>query len=105
MGCANAVNSKTSVPDLELEPIVPNPTEDFATITVVIPTNSFLSIRILDKLGRTVRTICNNVFTPEGAIQYSLDLRNVSSGSYTCEVRTQSETVGITVASENFIVP
>jgi hypothetical protein len=103
--CTNSVQPKNAAkPSLELNTIVPNPAQDRAEVFFTLPERSFVTIYILDILGRIVRTEFEQISMNAGAWSKTLDLTNIPSGNYTCELVTNSNSAGASVVTENFIV-
>ncbi len=70
--------------------VSPNPGADNALLTLTLAEPSDLRIRIIDNLGRTVRTEQLNDLTP-GTVRHPLDLGTIPSGSYLVSVETGAE--------------
>ncbi len=91
-------------PSLELKAIVPNPAQDRADVFFTLPKRSIVSIRILDILGRIVRTEFVQISMNAGSWSKTLDLTNIPSGNYTCELEANGASSGTSVVTENFVI-
>ena len=65
----------------------PNPFNPSVTITYQIPSSSFVSIRVIDVLGREVATLVSEV-RPPGRHEVTWQARNASSGLYFYQLQT-----------------
>ena len=103
--CTNSVRTdNASEPSLELNAIVPNPAQDRTEVFFTLPKQSFVTIRILDILGRIVRTQLDQISMNAGAWSKTLDLIGISAGNYTCELEANSASSGTSIVTENFII-
>jgi hypothetical protein len=91
-------------PSLELKAIVPNPAHSQTEIFFTLPEQSFITIRILDILGRIVRTEFERISMNAGACNRTLDLTNIPAGNYTCELIANGASSKTSVVTENFII-
>ena len=74
--------------------LFPNPTTDAVTLTTAQPTDTDLTARVVDVLGRTVRTQ-----TLAAGTTWTLDLRDLAPGTYLVEV-----TDGATTWTERLVL-
>jgi hypothetical protein len=93
-----------SKPSLEIESIVPNPARTQAEVFFTLPEPSFVTIRILDLLGRMIRTEFVQISMNAGSWSKTLDLTGIPDGNYTCELEANSVPSGTSVATENFVI-
>ncbi len=79
----NAVGDPTIIPgsQYELEANYPNPFNPSTKITYQIPNTNFVTLKVLDVLGREVRTLVNEELKP-GRYVATLDASGLASGVY-----------------------
>ena len=75
--------------DLTLVKIYPNPSKDFAMLSISLKNSSFVTIRVTDITGRTIISV-PELYLAAGANDYKLDFRGIDSGIYFVTVRTGS---------------
>ncbi len=103
--CTNSVHTENEYkPSLELKAIVPNPAQTQAKIIFTLPERSFVTIRILDLLGRIIRTEFEQISMNGGLCSRILDLTNIPAGNYTCELVSNAASSGTSFITENFII-
>ncbi len=103
--CINAVQAeKASEPSLAIKNIIPNPAQAQTEVFFFLPESGIITIRILDVLGRIVRTEFEQIHKEAGSCSETLDLSNIPAGNYTCELIANSNSAGTSVVTENFII-
>jgi hypothetical protein len=103
--CTESVRTAKAIePDLELHAIVPNPAQTQAELLFTLPEHCSVTIRILDLLGRIIRTEFEQISMNAGTWSKILDLTNIPSGNYTCELVANSASSGTSAVTENFII-
>jgi hypothetical protein len=83
------IDPNTSVLDLindqNLVSISPNPAEDQLTITIKLPVNEWVSIKIISSEGKEFM-MGNNLQYGSGTHFLTEDIQDLASGIYTCQV-------------------
>jgi len=103
--CIESVRTENGdEPSLELQAIVPNPAQNRAEVFFTLPECSFVTIRILDILGRIVRAEFVQISMNTGSWNKTLDLAGIPAGNYTCELEANSASSGTLVVTENFVI-
>ncbi len=92
----NTVHSATSVNDeLQTEliniTISPLPATDFVNVVYNLYNSNNVTIKMFDSFGNEISTFLNNVNQNEAYYQFSIDLRDLSSGIYFLQFMTPSE--------------
>ncbi len=95
---------KASEPSLAIKNIIPNPAQAQTEVFFFLPESGIITIRILDVLGRIVRTEFEQIHKEAGSCSETLDLSNIPAGNYTCELVANSDSAGTSVVTENFII-
>ncbi len=93
-----------SEPFIEIESIVPNPAQSKVELFFTLPEHSFVTIRILDLLGRIVRMEFNQISMNAGSWSKTLDLAGIPAGNYTCELEANGVSSGTSIVTENFVI-
>lgn len=78
----------------------PNPVSDFTMLDYTIEEEGSLSLRLLDLHGREVRTIFSNEERPAGEHRETLDLSDLSAGSYVLVLSSAVGGVSVKVLKE-----
>ena len=83
-----------SVPDkFSLEQNYPNPFNPSTKISFAIPTQSFVTIKVYDILGRQVKTLMNETKSP-GYYEINFNAATLPSGTYIYEIRAGNPSSG-----------
>ena len=82
----NNVN-KISPKNFELFQNYPNPFNPSTAISYQLPSNSYVTIKIYDELGREVKTLVND-YKAEGKYSINFDASQLASGVYFYQLRT-----------------
>ena len=72
--------------------VTPNPASVRSTLEIRLPISDRVAVRILDDLGREVRTVTSANY-PMGHSSLSLDVRTLASGHYFVEIETGSGSI------------
>ena len=70
--------------------VFPNPTRNYFTIRISLPSVKTVDITILNSLGQTIKTVENGSILNAN---YNVDLSNQSSGVYFVKIQTKDETI------------
>lgn len=70
----------------------PNPFNPTTKISIAIPNNEYVSLKVYDVLGREVALLANRVFS-SGRYEFEFNASNLPSGTYIYSLRTDSKTI------------
>lgn len=68
----------------------PNPASSLLNIKITLPEPGITSLVIYDQVGRTVRTVSENVFSGSGVTQHTIDIAALPAGVYTIKLSAAS---------------
>lgn len=94
-GGSNEMKSLVKAPEIAeyLLSIVPNPLNDFATVSFSVRGGGLTSCRIIDHLGREVFSNVNNFPASQDYYSFQFDARSLSKGVYSCILEVNGQVV------------
>jgi WD40 repeat protein len=81
-----AVGVEENSQSLSATIVYPNPTHDVVQVRFTLDSPSSTTVKVLDLLGNTIRTIEDKLLEP-GEHIYTIDLTNVASGEYYLQIK------------------